>query len=146
MGFRRILLIFAIALVGAFAGAAIERAWYAAVQSPRETELHRLLHEEFDLDAAQEARLAAAEQSFALRRRALEYDLRARNALLAEAIEAEHGNGPRVQAAVEGSHRVMGELQMETLVHIFAMREVLRPDQAAKFDRVVVRALTAEPR
>ena len=38
----------------------------------------------------------------------------------------------------------MGELQKETLAHIFAMRAVLRPDQAQKFDRVVVKALTAD--
>ncbi len=146
MGFRRTLLIFAIGFLGALAGVMIERAWSAAAHAPPETELHRLLHEEFDLDAAQEARLSAAEQSFALRRKALEFELRARNAALAEAIETEHGNGPRVQAAVDGSHQVMGELQKETLVHIFAMRQVLRPDQATRFDRVVVRALTAEQR
>jgi hypothetical protein len=40
----------------------------------------------------------------------------------------------------------MGELQKQTLAHIFAMRAVLRPDQAAKFDRAVVEALTAEAR
>jgi hypothetical protein len=38
----------------------------------------------------------------------------------------------------------MGDLQKETLEHIFAMRAVLRPDQAAKFDDAVVKALTAQ--
>ena len=38
----------------------------------------------------------------------------------------------------------MGELQKETLEHIFAMRSLLRPDQAAKFDGAVVKALTAD--
>ena len=32
------------------------------------------------------------------------------------------------------------------LEHLFAMRAVLRPDQAAKFDRSVTRALTPEVR
>jgi hypothetical protein len=36
----------------------------------------------------------------------------------------------------------MGMLQKETLKHIFAMRAVLRPDQAAKFDAAVVKVLT----
>src|SRR3546814_12728085 len=40
--------------------------------------------------------------------------------------------------------RSMGELQNETLEHIFAMRAVLKPDQAAKFDAAVTKALTAK--
>jgi hypothetical protein len=38
----------------------------------------------------------------------------------------------------------MGQLQKETLEHIFAMRALLRPDQVAKFDAAVVKALTAD--
>lgn len=72
--------------------------------------------------------------------------MRADNARLADAIEAEHGNGPRVSAAVDASHRVMGELQKGTLAHIFAMRQILRPDQTAVFDRAVVKALTTDAR
>lgn len=75
-------------------------------------------------------------------RRALELELRADNARLAEAIEAEHGDGPQVQAAVDRSHQVMGELQKATLAHVFAMRALLHPDQAAKFDQLIVRKLT----
>jgi nickel and cobalt resistance protein CnrR len=40
----------------------------------------------------------------------------------------------------------MGELQKETMSHIFAMRAALRPDQAQKFDRAVVKALTTDAR
>ena len=40
----------------------------------------------------------------------------------------------------------MGELQKATLAHIFAMRQLLRPDQAAQFDRAVVKALTDDQR
>jgi hypothetical protein len=72
--------------------------------------------------------------------------MRAENAMLAEAIAAEHGNGPRVAAAIDASHRTMGELQKETLVHVFAMRALLRPDQAAKFDAAVTKALTEDVR
>ncbi|MDH2135189.1 periplasmic heavy metal sensor [Sphingobium yanoikuyae] len=146
MELRRILFIVAIAFLGSLTGVLIGRVSLVAVWAPKETELHHLLHDTLDLDAAQEAQIAEAEQSFALRRKALELELRANNAKLAEAIEAEHGNGPLVEAAVDGSHHVMGELQKETLSHIFAMRQVLRPGQAVKFDRVVVRALTEERR
>lgn len=63
---------------------------------------------------------------------------------LAEAFQAEHGYGPQVTVAIDQSHRDMGELQKETLAHIFAMRAMLKPDQARKLDQVVVEALTAD--
>lgn len=113
---------------------------------PHSSELHEVLHHQLDLDAGQEARLEALERQFAVRRGALELELRAANARLAGAIEAEHGNGPRVAAAVDASHTAMGELQKATLEHIFAMRRILRPDQADTFDRAVVKALTADTR
>lgn len=110
------------------------------------TELHEVLHHQLKLDAGQEARLEVLEQRFAIRRRTLELELRAANARLAGAIQAEHGNSPQVAAAVDASHMAMGELQKETLAHIFAMRQILRPDQAAKFDQAVVKALTIDAR
>lgn len=135
------LIAFAAALGGVVIGRSLVRPSAAAG-----TELHRLLHEQLDLDDAQHARIEALERRFAVRRRALELELRADNARLADAIEAEHGNGPRVAAAVDRSHAAMGQLQKETLAHIFAMRQILRPDQAAKFDRSVVKALTEDAR
>jgi len=142
---RRLLLMafiaFAAALAGVFAGRA-----YVARHTPVETELHALLHQQLELDGSQKARIEAIEKRFAVRRQALELELRADNARLADAIEAEHGYGPQVSAAVDRSHQAMGQLQKETLEHIFAMRGVLRPEQAAKFDAAVVKALTAQER
>lgn len=106
--------------------------------------LHEVLHEELGLDARQLEQIEDLEARFAARRRALEAEIRAENARLAAAIQAERSYGPRVTDEIERSHRVIGELQKETLAHIFAMRTVLRPDQAEKFDRDVVRALTAD--
>jgi hypothetical protein len=108
------------------------------------SELHDVLHHKLALDANQEARLAVLEQRFAVQRRAFELELRAKYARLAEAIEAEHGNGPRV-AAVDQSHAVMGEPEA-TLAHIFAMRQLLRPNQTGQFDQAVVKALTDDAR
>lgn len=104
--------------------------------------LHDVLHYQLALDAGQSERIAELEERFAVRRRALELELRAANARLAEAIAAEHAAGPRVVAAVDQSHAAMGALQKATLEHLFAMRRLLRPDQAARFDAAVVRALT----
>ena len=142
---RRLLLIGLIAFVAAIAGVFVGRA-YVVRQTPVETELHALLHHRLDLDEGQKARIETIERRFAVRKQALELELRADNARLADAIEAEHGYGPQVQAAVDRSHQVMGQLQKETLEHIFAMRAVLRRDQAARFDQAIVKALTAQER
>jgi len=142
---RRMLLFGLIAFVAALAGVLAGR---LVVEAPRasETELHALLHRELKLSPAQQVKLDKIEAKFAIRRDALELDMRAANIRLAQAIEAEHGYGPRVTEAIDETHRVMGELQKETLQHLFAMRVVLDPEQAAMFDKSVVRALTADAR
>jgi len=140
---RRTLLIALVAFFAAIAGVFAGRNLFPA---PRATgaDLHALLHDGLDLDERQRATLDVLERRFAVRRRAIELELKADNARLADAIEAEHGNGPQVTAAVDRSHVAMGELQKETLMHVFAMRQILRPDQARTFDRAVVKALTAD--
>jgi hypothetical protein len=133
-----------IAFLAGIAGVLVGRALIPA--RTQSSELHDVLHHQLKLDAGQEARIEVIEQQFAVRRRALELELRAANARLADAIQAEHGNGPKVAAAVDSSHVAMGELQKATLAHIFAMRQILHPDQAGQFDRAVVKALTADAR
>ncbi|WP_033075408.1 periplasmic heavy metal sensor [Sphingopyxis sp. MWB1] len=142
---RRLLLVAAVAFIAAFAGIFAGR---LILDQPRasETELHALLHDELDLSPDQHARLDRIESDFAARRDALQREMRAANVALARAIEAEHGYGPQVTEAIDHSHRVMGELQKETLQHLFAMRDVLDADQAAMFDKSVVKALTADAR
>lgn len=134
-----------IAFVAALIGVFVGRSVLDHRQSPK-YDIHAFIHEHLDLDRDQSARLTVLEHQFSLRRTALEMELRADNALLAEAIEAEHGAGTRVDAAVDRSHEVMGRLQKETLAHVFAMRQLLRPDQAKKFDQAVVKALTEDSR
>src|SRR3546814_1269691 len=72
--------------------------------------------------------------------------MRAANVRLAQAIEAEHGYGPRVTEAIDETHEVMGTLQKETLQNLFAMRGVLNPAQADMFDKSVINAMTADAR
>lgn len=139
----RFALIILAAFGSAIGGVLIGRAWIVP-NTPVETELHQLLHGDLRLDPDQERKIEAIEQQYAQRRKGLEQELRSDNAKLAAAIEAEHGYGPQVAAAVDASHMTMGELQKVTLEHIFAMRSVLRPDQAERFDASVVRALTAK--
>lgn len=104
-------------------------------------ELHALMHQKLALDASQKARIEVLETQFARERGALDARLRAANADLAGAMTSEHAYGPRVVAAVDRSHMAMGELQKATLRHVFAMRGVLRADQAARFDAEVSKAL-----
>ncbi|MFK3890407.1 periplasmic heavy metal sensor [Sphingomonas sp. NPDC079357] len=140
-GVRRLALTMVLAFLAALAGVWIG-CRLMATRMPHGTEVHALLHDEVSLDRQQEAALDVLEARFAVRRRALEAQMRADNARLAAAIEREHADGPAVAAAVDQSHRTMGALQKATLEHVFAMRRLLRPDQTAAFDRIVVRALT----
>lgn len=142
---RRTLLIVLLAFGAAVAGVFVGRTVIPAPPS-HPVELHDFLHNHLNLDAAQHARLETMEAQFTVRRRGLEMQLRADNARLAGAIATEHGDGPAVRAAVDRAHATMGELQKATLAHIFAMRSLMRPDQARKFDAAVTRALTAEDR
>ncbi len=138
---KRLVLCVILAFVAAIGGVFVGRALLPQPKQPG-AELHDVLHHRLALDPGQEQRLKVLEDRFALQRRALELELRAANARLADAIETEHGNGPKVAAAVDQSHAAMGELQKATLAHIFAMRQLLRPNQTAQFDQAVVKALT----
>ncbi len=142
---RQLLLLAIVAFVAAIAGVSIGR---IVTEAPRanETELHSILHEKLKLSKQQHGKIDAIEARFAVRRKALELEMRAANARLAEAIEAEHGYGPQVTAAIDHTHMIMGQLQKETLEHLFAMRAVLNAEQAKMFDSVVVKALTADTR
>jgi Spy/CpxP family protein refolding chaperone len=108
--------------------------------------LHDVVHERLDLTAEQLGRMETIETAYATRRQALELEMRAANADLATAIRAEHGYGPGVTAAIGRFHHAMGELQSETIRHVFAMREVLTPEQQAIFDSTIVESLTADAR
>jgi Spy/CpxP family protein refolding chaperone len=108
--------------------------------------LHDIVHERLDLTDEQTVRIEAIEAEFSTRRQALELEMRAANADLAAAIREEHGYGPGVTAAIERFHRAMGALQSETIRHVFAMRDVLTPDQQAVFDSTIVESLTPEER
>lgn len=140
MTLRRLIIaavaVVALALVGVWIGRMIQTEAHHSG-----AELHALMHDELDLDPAQERSLAALEREFAAKRDTLEARLKADNARLADAIAAEHQYGPRVSAAVVATHMAMGDLQKATLEHIFAMRAILRPDQQAKFDAAVAKSL-----
>lgn len=106
--------------------------------------LHAMVHDELDLTAEQERQLKDVEASFAVRRDALEGEMRKANAELATAIRASETAGPEVAAAVQHFHAAMGDLQTETIEHVFAMRKVLTLEQRARFDDKISQALTTD--
>jgi hypothetical protein len=129
------------AALGAWGGAE-----YVLHQVHRPIALHELLHEKLHLTAAQQAQVAGMERQHSARRQALEAEMRAANADLAQAFQEQHAYTPKVQAAIDRFHMAMGALQKETIVHVLAMRSVLNAQQATEFDDTVVRSLTEEPR
>ena len=142
MTWRQVVATLAIAVVAVLVGMFAGGRWF---DRPTPPPLHDLVHHDLALDAAQLRQVEVLEAQFAVRRRSLEAGMRAANVELAAAIEAERGYGTRVTAAVDHFHVAMGDLQKATIEHIFAMRAVMRPDQAARLDRTVVKALTANP-
>jgi nickel and cobalt resistance protein CnrR len=140
---RWLLLIAVVAFLASLCGVLAARHVFVA-ERQSETEVHKLLHEQLKLSPKQHSKIEALEKQHAIRKRAMELEMRAANARLAAAIEAEHGYGTQVTAAVDHIHHVMGEMQKETLQHLFAMRGALTPEQARTFDATVTKALTGE--
>lgn len=140
---RGILVTIVVAFIAGLAGVGVGTLVFKSDQT--EPGLHDKIHQELNLTAEQHQRIDRLERDFATRRQALELEMRAANADLATAIREEHGYGPRVSAAVERFHDAMGTLQSETMQHIFAMREVMTPEQQDRFDDIVSSALTKEP-
>lgn len=144
MNFARGLLItLALSVLAAFGGA-WAGAQYIVGRMHDEPPLHEVVHRKLNLSPDQDRRIAGLERDFAARRQTLESEMRAANAELARAIETDHAYSATVQQAVDRFHRAMGELQKETILHVLAMRQVLTPDQASRFDDTVVKALTDE--
>jgi head-tail adaptor len=125
------------ASVGVWGGAA-----YVQRQMRHTPALHELLHDRLHLTADQARSIEGLEQNHAARRQALEAEMRAANAELAQAYQQSHAYTPKVQAAIDRFHRAMNALQAETMRHVIAMRAVLKPDQTGQFDDTVVKSLT----
>ncbi len=106
--------------------------------------LHDFVHDELKLSEAQDRQLDAIEARFAVRRAALDAEIRSANAALAAAMQADGAYSPEVAAASARSERALGKLQTETIRHVLDMRSVLTPDQAVRFDARIAKALTEQ--
>lgn len=106
--------------------------------------LDELLHHELNLTSVQHHSIDVLEADFAKQRREPEAELRAANRDLATAIETDRAYSGRARAAVERFHRAMKQLQELTIRHVLAMRSVLTPSQAKRFDETVRRSLVED--
>jgi hypothetical protein len=129
-----------VAAFGAWGGAE-----YVIHRMQRPTPLHQLVHQKLHLSAEQQGRMDGIEHDHAARQAALEAEMRAANADLAQAFQEQHAYTPKVQAAIDRFHAAMAALQKETFLHVLAMRSVLTPAQTAQFDETVVKSLNTEP-
>lgn len=142
-GAGRVLPVLALTVLSAGAGG-----WlgvrYGLSHARAPTSLNHLLHHEIQLDASQRSQLAAMEADYAAQRSALEQQARAANRELAAALLTEHQYGPQAEQAIDHFSAAMKALQVATVMHVMAMRRVLTPQQAKKFDDTITAALDSD--
>jgi Spy/CpxP family protein refolding chaperone len=114
---------------------------YGLGQARGEVSLDEVLHHQLDLTPAQNVRIEALERDFHARRRTLEAEMEAANRDLASALTRDHTYGPEARQAIGRFHIAMGALQEASVQHILAMRAVLTPEQAKRFDAVISKTL-----
>lgn len=102
---------------------------------------HYWIHTQLELTPEQDKALEAVEETFAKRQRTLRARIVEGNAELADAIETDKTDSPRVQAATAKIHDAHGELQKAVLEHVFAMRSALTPEQYDRLLASTARAL-----
>lgn len=137
----RMIVFLLLALGAGWLGAYGANSW--SEQKTKAQGIHNFVHHELDLSSTQQQQLSKLEADFAVKRKSLELSLRAANADLAAAMEAEHEYGPKVNSAIETVHERMGALQKATVEHVFDMRRLLTAEQQKAFDARVGNALTA---
>jgi len=96
-----------------------------------------------DLSAAQAAEIQAIEDHFYQRRGMLRNQIAEANIDLADALLSDMSYGRAAQMAVMDVQEGLGELQRATVLYVLEVRDVLRPDQQAIYDRRIREALTA---
>ena len=117
---------------------------YGLHRSVANADLDVVLHRDLDLSSEQERKIEVLEAGFRKDRRSLQAEMRAANRDLARVIVDEHLYGPNASRAIERFHTAMAALQEKTVRHILAMRAVLNPSQAKRFDETIKRSLGAE--
>jgi len=106
---------------------------------------HVWLHRHASLTADQDKNLTVIEKKFGERQKVLEGEIRTANRELAVAMLQDKKFSDRVASAVEHIHHAQGELQKETVAHIFEMQTVLTSQQADALNKFAADALLQNP-
>lgn len=111
------------------------------LSSHGEGKSHDAVHRQLGLTREQEALLAPMEARHAEEVRQGKEAMRRASEELARAILSDREDSPAVRGAVEKIHLAMGDLQKNTLGHIFGMKEILTPEQYQKLLELTVQGL-----
>jgi nickel and cobalt resistance protein CnrR len=134
-------------LAGAILGGAfgaLGGVWIVRHTGEQHSNLHDMIHQDFELTSDERTRLKSAETGYDENRAAIEARLKAANLRLAQAIKADPRMSPEVSAASADVERAAAELQSVTLRHIFEMRGALEDAHRANYDEVLIRALSED--
>jgi nickel and cobalt resistance protein CnrR len=129
-------------LLGGLAGVWMGITLFASDQDDAPS-LHAIVHHELHLSPEQDALIEELEAAFAIRRNALEARMAEARQAMGEALLEDQELSDQVSLHAQAIHSAMGELQVETLSHILAMRAVLTDDQRASFDARLADAFDA---
>ena len=119
--------------------------WVAMRPPVVSADAHEWLHRELHVTAEQHKALEPIEERFAEKERMHRAEMRAANRQLAAAIRKGNANSPELAAAVHLIHLHMGDLQKDSLDHLFEMRAVLTPEQSDKLMQLAEKALEDTP-
>ena len=126
------LVAFAAGILGVWAGVT-----FVADSGRGHASLDVVVHRELGLSVLQKRDIATMEARFAARKTAIEAEMRAATRAISVAVSEDKAYTPSVERAVDRFHSAMGELQHETILHVFEMRAVLTPSQQSRFDEIV---------
>lgn len=124
---------FAAGALGVYAGFA----WFNESGVRSHGSLDGVVHRELHLTADQDSQITGIEARFAARKAELDEEMKSATRELAAAVAEGKAYTDGVERAVDRFHGAMGELQHETILHVFEMRAVLTPQQQGKFDEIV---------
>jgi len=102
---------------------------------------HAALHKELQLTAEQEPHFKAIEKEYLQSKLQLKELMRRANMKLADVFKEDKAYTVRVQDAVDEVHRVMGEMQKQTIKHLLAIRPLLTEGQNEQLEQLITNAL-----
>ncbi len=137
--------IFALAVAVAAISSFCTLRWVATRPPIDSSDAHEWLHRELHITPAQHKALEPIEAQFADKERMHREQMRAANRQLAAALYKGDPNSPEIAAAVHQIHLHMGELQKDSIEHLFEMRSVLTPEQNEKLMQLAEKALEETP-